>query len=397
MQVDAHVDFQKDFDVTLMKMWAMTANEYGVLSTYVGNLIRDLSAKGEMLIGLPMYDVPILCEHINGGNGVRRVKGADGTKCLTKPLLGRAWAAGWSFAKCHMERNVPNDPGLSGFFDGEEYSRFLRMWTHGYDVYTPHRPVVFHDYRHGLKWQGGREHTWSAPSETIAAARKRYSALVGRAGPAAQAGLMSYGIGKQRSLEQLHKFSGMKPADGSQLNNPAIDCGRLKYVPFKHDPSKRAANLPVYFDGRDPSKPEGSTPPVVPGVRSDGTDPFPVITSQEYVEIARGMREVLKNESPKITHKQQMIEFGQPAPQFWDDMIAEHKKTPAAGKATVGLQQQQHAQSLPVLRGGIESLPGLKTGGGMDSSRKVLLILWLVGMCLGGLMLKRRMGRSKAS
>ena len=163
------------------------------------------------------------------------------------------------------------------------------MWTHGYDVYTPHRPVVFHDYRssaalflpsyclssghfslsllfllshkhtrtryishpsqsrsvllsnlvlhqtiqsrslsplstwffirHGLKWQGGREHTWSAPSETIAAARKRYSALVGRAGPAAQAGLMSYGIGKQRSLEQLHKFSGMKPADGSQLSD----------------------------------------------------------------------------------------------------------------------------------------------------------------------------------
>ena len=112
-------------------------------------------------------------------------------------------------------------------------------------------------------------------------------------------------------------------------DNPAIDCGRLKYVPFKHDPSKRAASLPVYFDGHDPSKPESSTPPVVPGVRSDGTDPFPVITSQEYVEIARGMREVLKNESPKITHKQQMIEFGQPAPQFWDDMIAEHKVSPS--------------------------------------------------------------------
>ena len=73
------------------------------------------------------------------------------------------------------------------------------------------------------------------------------------------------------------------------------------------------------------------------------------------------------------------------------------QKTPAAAKATVGLQQEQHAQGLPVLRGGIESLPGLKTGGGMDSSRKILLILWMIGMCLGGLMLKRRMGRSKAS
>ena len=181
----------------------------------------------------------------------------------------------------------------------------------------------------------------------------------------------------------------------------------------------------------------------MPGVRSDGTDPFPVITSQEYVEIARGMRQVLMDESPKITHKQQMIEFGEPAPQFWDDLIAEHKvlsslpsivsecgcvpflihfalhshfcsvlvskdkdvlicvcvcqKAPAAGKTSVGLQQKQHAQSLPFLRPGIESLPGLKADSGMDSWRKAMLILWLVGMSVGGLMLKRRMGRSKAS
>lgn len=37
-----------------------------------------------------------------------------------------------------------NDPRLLQIFDGEEYTRGMRMWTHGYDLYTPHRNLVFH-------------------------------------------------------------------------------------------------------------------------------------------------------------------------------------------------------------------------------------------------------------
>ena len=42
------------------------------------------------------------------------------------------WCAGLSFAKCHFETTVPNDPYLPQIFDGEEYSRALRGWTNGY-------------------------------------------------------------------------------------------------------------------------------------------------------------------------------------------------------------------------------------------------------------------------
>ena len=59
----------------------MVQNEYGVLSTYVGNLVRDLNVDGEVTVGMPHYEIPVLCEYVTGGHNVRRNKGADGTKC----------------------------------------------------------------------------------------------------------------------------------------------------------------------------------------------------------------------------------------------------------------------------------------------------------------------------
>ena len=31
-------------------------------------------------------------------------------------------------------------------FDGEEFAKYARLWTRGYDVYTPNRVLVAHDY-----------------------------------------------------------------------------------------------------------------------------------------------------------------------------------------------------------------------------------------------------------
>lgn len=51
-----------------------------------------------------------------------------------------------SFHRCHAEINVPVDPYLDNVFDGEEGSRGIRFFTHGYDVYTPNKVLVTHDY-----------------------------------------------------------------------------------------------------------------------------------------------------------------------------------------------------------------------------------------------------------
>lgn len=64
-------------------------------------------------------------------------------------LCTAMWGAGLSFHRCHAEINVPVDPYLDNVFDGEEGSRGIRFFTHGYDVYSPHRVLVTHDYVSG--------------------------------------------------------------------------------------------------------------------------------------------------------------------------------------------------------------------------------------------------------
>merc|ERR1719356_2115854 len=143
LQADAHSDFATGFDVLLPRMWAQTGNEYAILSTYVNQVNGQLTKDGRWQ-ALDNYEVPTLCGIYGGATHRNTI--ASAASCLARPLLQRTWGAGLSFAKCHFETRVPNDPYLMGVFDGEEFSRMLRAWTHGYDVYTPHRAVVFHDY-----------------------------------------------------------------------------------------------------------------------------------------------------------------------------------------------------------------------------------------------------------
>lgn len=126
-------------DDKMVEMWDLAANEYAVLSTYVANIDQ----LGENLNGV--HEVPHLCMVIFTSQ-VR----THATKCarnLPKPKLTNAvWGAGLSFSKCHAELKVPVDPHTPGIFDGEEFNRAARFWTYGYDIYTPHRVYVLHDY-----------------------------------------------------------------------------------------------------------------------------------------------------------------------------------------------------------------------------------------------------------
>ena len=72
---------------------------------------------------------------------------AKAARLLGRPKLTTLWAAGLSFARCHAERAVPYDPHTPYIFWGEEFSRTARFFTNGYDIYTPSRTIVAHDYK----------------------------------------------------------------------------------------------------------------------------------------------------------------------------------------------------------------------------------------------------------
>jgi len=131
----------------MLKMWGATKNEYAVLSTYV----TDIATLGVNVNN--RWEVPHLCQSLWTDRGMVRNQQASSAINLESPILAPLWSAGFSFSKCHAEVKVPNDPSLPMIFEGEEFSKFARLWTRGYDVYTPSRTLIGHDYKHVLAEQ----------------------------------------------------------------------------------------------------------------------------------------------------------------------------------------------------------------------------------------------------
>jgi len=127
MQIDSHMDFSDGYDQGLIQMFHRTQNDYAVLSTYVADIVEN---------NQDPKTVPNLCM-VQFTSSIRNwaTKECHG---LVRPKMTNAmWGAGLSFHRCHAELNVPIDPYTDNVFDGEEGSRGIRFFTHGYDVYTP--------------------------------------------------------------------------------------------------------------------------------------------------------------------------------------------------------------------------------------------------------------------
>jgi hypothetical protein len=252
MQTDSHMDFSDDWDQGLVAMFHRTRNDYAVLSTYVTDIAEN--NKDDRI-------VPNLC--MVTFTVTIRNWGTKECKWLQRPKLTNAmWGAGLSFHRCHAEVNVPVDPYLTNVFDGEEGSRGIRFFTHGYDVYTPDRVLVTHDY-HGHQ-SNPVVHTWgnalkahhhdsrqlgtplflqeseSQRSKILVTGTKRVNMLLGIDEPVhptreQQAAIdlirnSRYGLGTKRTLDQVREFTGINLRERLMEVNK---CGNLEWVPFE--------------------------------------------------------------------------------------------------------------------------------------------------------------------
>merc|ERR1719464_1155948 len=248
MQTDSHMDFSDNWDVDLVDMFHLTQNDYAVLSTYV----TDITANNQDPV-----NVPHLCM-VQFTSSIRNW-GTKECKFLTKPKLTNAmWGAGLSFHRCHAGLNVPVDPYLDNVFDGEEGSRGIRFFTHGYDVYTPHRVLVTHDY-HGHQsnpivhtWGGKKkaihESKWKWMEEiednrnklsTFGSGRVNMMLGIGKIPPKMDEEITTirssrYGLGSRRTLSQVVDFTGINLAEKKMAVNK---CGNLNWVPFEESPN----------------------------------------------------------------------------------------------------------------------------------------------------------------
>ena len=131
-----------------------------------------------------------------------------------EPIPSRFYSAHFAFASGKMCKEVPHDPNY--YFHGEEISIAVRAYTHGYDLFHPHKIIAYHEYtRKGRPhhWDdnnksSGREYDWYEVNDQC---HKRNRILFGMDGedPNQINFGDEYGFGKVRSVEQFEEYAGI--------------------------------------------------------------------------------------------------------------------------------------------------------------------------------------------
>ena len=84
-----------------------------------------------------------------------------GYENLTKPIPSRFFSAHFTFTSGQFCLEVPHDPEF--YFHGEEITLAVRAYTHGYDLFHPHKVVAWHEYtRKGRTKHWDDSSTWSS-------------------------------------------------------------------------------------------------------------------------------------------------------------------------------------------------------------------------------------------
>lgn len=211
LQIDSHCRFIPDWDnemIALLRQVKMRSprpiissyppaytpgdNEEASKKTYVSRLIfREYDEQGIPMVGSVPFEA-------------------------REPVRGSYLAGGFIFTVGDFVKAVPNDPQI--FFAGEEIAMSVRAFTHGYDIYHPHKPLLWHYYQreeHSKVWsdhtdrakdRGKVEKTWW---ERDGLSKQRVRALLTPDENTPAACLAPYTHGTERTLRQFEYQAGI--------------------------------------------------------------------------------------------------------------------------------------------------------------------------------------------
>ena len=208
LQVDSHTVFEPGWDARLIGALEAVegANPRSILTTYP----CPFEMQGPLAVPQPMRGKAIVLRALPdasfaNGSPVLRFQGVPTES--GRALPGFHIGAGCLFARGFLLQEVPIDPYL--YFEGEEQNLAIRAWTAGWDILHPPDMPIYHLYHAAAErpvhWgeadDAGRPVRWWTLREQ-AELRLRRLLFDGE-------DLGAYGLGRQRSLRDYARFSGI--------------------------------------------------------------------------------------------------------------------------------------------------------------------------------------------
>ena len=203
LQIDSHMRFEKNWDDEFIKMIVdLQSKGYKkpLLTGYVSSFDPDNDPNGRTMEPwrmvfdrfIPEGAVFFLPETIPNWNN------------LTEPVTARFYSAHFCFTLGKFSVEVQHDPEF--YFHGEEISIAARAYTHGYDLFHPHKVLIWHEYtRKGRVKQWDDDIDWVNKNNK---AHKKNRSLFGMDNED-ELDFGKYGFGRERTLRDYEKYSGL--------------------------------------------------------------------------------------------------------------------------------------------------------------------------------------------
>jgi glycosyltransferase involved in cell wall biosynthesis len=216
LQLDSHHRFIKDWDEVVIGMYKQLqkmGHKKPLLTGYIPSFDPDKDPEARIQTPRRMdFD-----RFIPEGAVFFLPASIDDWKERNTPVSARFYSAHFCFTSGEFCKEVPHDPEY--YFHGEEISIAARAFTHGYDLFHPHRIIAWHEYTRKGRTKHWDDHSGSNANKipdkkdwgqrnTLCHRRNRVLfSMDGENHGTIDWG--PYGFGKVRTLRDYEKYAGL--------------------------------------------------------------------------------------------------------------------------------------------------------------------------------------------
>jgi len=204
LQIDSHMRFAPNWDEDMINM-VKQLQDKGIpkplLTSYVSSFDPDNDPEGRVQEPWRMaFD-----RFIPEGAVFFLPETIPGWKDLETPVPARFYSAHYAFTLGEFSNEVQHNPEY--YFHGEEISIAARAFTWGYDLFHPHRVLIWHEYtRKGRTKQWDDDKSWGSKNSHSHLTNRK---LFGMDGETQEGHEGKYGFGDIRTLRDYEEYSGL--------------------------------------------------------------------------------------------------------------------------------------------------------------------------------------------
>ena len=204
LQIDSHMRFAPNWDDDMIKMVKQLQKKgykKPLLTGYVSSFDPDNDPQGRVQEPWRMsFD-----RFIPEGAVFFLPETIPGWRDMKEPVPARFYSAHYAFTLGQFTKEVQHNPEY--YFHGEEISISARAYTCGYDLFHPHKVLIWHEYT-----RKGRTKQWDDDKKWVDRNNKSHllnRKLFGMDGLEQEGHDGPFGFGSERSLRDYEKYAGL--------------------------------------------------------------------------------------------------------------------------------------------------------------------------------------------